>query len=133
MICFQAAIRFHRIDANQNGYICCKEAYEWNKAAFREAAKKAMSMIPGTHDPLGSPCPKLESSENQCKNNGTNCWPSYLDPKMIELKADGRITPNEFEDELNDLEELKLIKFMQGVQKHPIMHNNTKSENMTIV
>jgi len=121
----KAAIRFHRIDANQDGFICCNETFEWNKSAFREAAKDALAMIletmPGNHDPRENPCFTLEKDKEKCKNDEDHCWPSYLKPLLNEIKHDGKITPNEFEGELYELKDTKLTKLMKDAQEHPIM------------
>jgi len=115
----EAAIRFHRIDANQDGYICCNETFEWNKSAFREAAKEGLAMIletmPGNHDPHENPCFKLEKHKEKF-------WPSYLKPLLREIGVDdGKIIPDEFDGELYQIDKTKLTKLMKDVQEHPIV------------
>jgi len=121
----KAAIRFHRIDANQDGFICCNETFEWNKSAFREAAKDGVADIlrtmPRNHDPRENPCFTLEIYNDDCKNNEANCWPSFLSPQLIETNHDGKITPDEFEDELKVLSPSKLKRLMNDVKQHPII------------
>ena len=56
--------------------------------------------MPRNHDPRENPCFTLEIYNDECKNNENNCWPSYLTPQLNETKHDGKITPDEFEDEL---------------------------------
>ena len=77
--------------------------------------------MPGNHDPYENPCSKLEKFKDKCSKDGENCWPSFLDPQLNELKRDGKITPDEFEDELKVLNQSKLKKLMYDVQQHPIM------------
>ena len=80
-------------------------------------------MKPRDHDPRGNPCFILEIYNEECKN-GNDCWPSFLSPPLNETKHDGKITPDEFDDELNELKFLnqsKLVKLMKDVQQYPII------------
>ena len=81
-------------------------------------------MKPRDHDPRGNPCFILEIYNEQCKKKRINCWPSFLTPQLNETIHDGKITPDEFDDELNELKFLnqsKLVKLMKDVQQYPII------------
>ena len=124
----QAAIRFHRIDTNQNGYICCDEAFRWNKDAFRSAAERFLSSdslkaAKGIQE-KSNPCPVLKKYDENCKNKKEMCWPSLLVPPLMENEnsIDGRITPDEFDAELGNLKKLgKLEQMMQNVKEKPMI------------
>ena len=79
--------------------------------------------MPRDHDPRGNPCFILEIYNKQCKEDEINCWPSFLSPQLNETKHDGKITPDEFDDELKVeyLSPSKLKKLMNDVKQHPII------------
>ena len=78
-------------------------------------------MMPGNHDPRENPCFKLEKDKEKCNTDREHCWPSYLKPQLNEIQDDGKITPDEFDDELKVFNHTKLTKLMKDVQEHPIM------------
>ena len=70
--------------------------------------------------PFENPCGKIEKFKEQCKESGENCWPSRLSPPLKENKRDGKITPDEFDQELGKLAGPELDKLMYDVQHHPL-------------
>ena len=118
----QAAIRFHRIDTDRNGYITCTEAFEWNEEAFLGEAFDPKHIV----HPFG-----VRSAAEACKfleeSDGDKPWTSKLKKNvnmLREIEDDGRVYPNEFDDEIRKLEDFKAL--MDDVLLHQLFIEGSK-------
>ena len=118
----QAAIRFHRIDANRDGYITCEEAYDWSEESF---LGKLFDPTKIEH-PFGS-----SDASSACKILGTRGqgeqkWPALLQENLNplnEIIKDGKIVPEEFDYELEKLTMEERNFLMEEVLKHPLVYS----------
>ena len=118
----QAAIRFHRIDANRDGYITCEEAYDWSEESFLGKLFDPTKIEHpfGTSD-ASSAC-KILKNRLQVGQEWPDLLKDNLNP-LNEIVKDGRIEPEEFDRELEKLTKEKREHLMKEVLKHPLMYS----------
>ena len=122
----QAAIRFHQIDRDRDGYISCEEAYDWNEESF---LGKLFDPTKIKH-PFGGP-----DATTACNNlkDGLQIgqkWPDLLKDNLNplnEIVKDGQIEPKEFDRELEKLTQEKREHLMKEVLKHPLMYSKIQN------
>ena len=116
----QAAIRFHQIDRERDGYISCEEAYDWSEESF----------LGKLFDPTKIEHP-YKNATIACGflkkrlQNGQQ-WPDLLKDNLNplnEIVKDGQIEPKEFDRELEKLTQEKREHLMKEVLKHPLMYS----------
>ena len=118
----QAAIRFHRIDSNRDGYITCEEAYDWSEESFLGKLFDPTKIEHpfGTSD-ASTACEILENRLQVGQQ-----WPDLLKDNLNplnEIVKDGLIEPKEFDGELEKLTKEKRKHLMEEVLKHPLMYS----------
>ena len=124
LILLQAAIRFHQIDANRDGYISCEEAYDWNEESFLGKLFDPTKIV----HPFGTSNAAKACGSLKDRLQSGQQWLDYLNQKdnlnpLNEIVKDGRIEPKEFDRELEKLTQEKREHLMKEVLKHPLMYS----------
>ena len=120
----QAAIRFHQIDRDRDGYISCEEAYDWSEEAFLGKLFDPTKIV----HPFGTSNAAKACGSLKDRLQSGQQWLDYLNQKdnlnpLNEIVKDGRIEPDEFDRELEKLTQEKREHLMKEVLKHPLMYS----------
>ena len=99
------------MDTNADGYLSCIETYNWDEEVFIASAID-----------LKSP----KSGSEYCTILGTN-WASKLRNNVLVIEdEDGRISADEFDEEIGNLMEEEKVQLMNDIYNHPILFTEGK-------
>ena len=129
-IIFQAAIRFHRIDSDRNGFITCEEAFDWSEESFLGVAFDPQSIVHpfGVSDSTAA-CKILKEKLHIARQDQEE-WPSLLTQNLNplnEITKDGMIEPREFDGDLEKLDDKDRDHLIKEVLKHPMFYARDKN------
>ena len=129
-IILQAAIRFHRIDSDRNGFITCEEAYNWSEEPFLGKAFDPQRIVhPFGVSDATTACRILRQKLNSVRKDQEE-WPSLLTENLNplnEITKDGMIEPREFDGDLEKLDDKDRDHLIKEVLKHPMFYARDKN------
>ena len=108
------------MDTNADGYLSCIETYNWDEEVFIASAIDLMTYL----HPKRLSTPK--SGSEYCTILGTN-WASKLRNNVLVIEdEDGRISADEFDEEIGNLMEEEKAQLMNDIYNHPILFKEGK-------
>jgi len=107
---------------DEDGYISCVETYDWNEEVF------IASMV----DVIPAMLPKRlsgsQTGTEYCNVLGID-WASKLQKNVLVIQdEDGRISDDEFDDEIRNLKETERIQLMKDIYMHPVIYKEGNND-----